>query len=218
MPTVFDAYGTLFDVHAAIARHRAAVGRDADRFSELWRSKQLEYTWTHTLAGTYRDFWALTQHALDYCFERFPSIDRGLRSALLECYLRLDAFADAASVLRELKERGERTAILSNGTPAMLASAVEAAGIKRELDAVLSVEGLKMFKPRPEVYALVTVEFSCRPAEVVFVSSNRWDAMGAAVAGFRTIWVNRGGLPDEYADRPPAAIVKSLMEVLAIVR
>ena len=103
MPYVFDAYGTLFDVNAAIARHRAAVGPDADRFSDLWRTKQLEYTWTHTLAGRYTDFWTLTQRSLDYCFERFPSVDRALRDDLLGAYLKLDAFPDARTVLRELK-------------------------------------------------------------------------------------------------------------------
>src|SRR6266849_329383 len=128
MPYVFDAYGTLFDVHAAIGRHRAAAGPDADRFSEVWRSKQLEYTWTLTLAGRYADFWTLTQRALDYSFDRFPSVDRALRSRLLDAYLKLDAFADARAALRDLKARGERTAILSNGSPAMLQSAVEAAG------------------------------------------------------------------------------------------
>jgi 2-haloacid dehalogenase len=218
MPTVFDAYGTLFDVHAAIARHRAVAGPDADRLSDLWRIKQLEYTWTHTLAGRYADFWTLTQRALDYCFERFPSVDRGLRGALLDAYLKLEAYPDARTVLRELKTRGERTAILSNGAPAMLASAVDAAGIKAELDAVLSVDVLKMFKPRPEVYALVTVAFSCQPGEVVFVSSNRWDAMGATAFGFRTVWVNRAGLPDEYSDCPPAATARSLREILTLAR
>jgi 2-haloacid dehalogenase len=218
MPTVFDAYGTLFDVHAAIARHRAAAGPDADRFSDLWRLKQLEYTWTNTLAGRYADFWTLTQRALDYCFQRFPSVDRGLRAALLDAYLKLDAFPDAREALRALKARGERTAILSNGAPAMLASAVQAAGIEAELDMVLSVDAVKMFKPRPEVYALATEAFSCQPADVVFVSSNRWDAMGAAAFGFRTVWVNRAGLPDEYSDCPPAATAKSLTELLALPR
>jgi 2-haloacid dehalogenase len=218
MPVVFDAYGTLFDVHAAIARHRATAGADAERFSELWRQKQLEYTWTYTLAGRYADFWTLTQRALDYCFERFPSVDRGLRGALLDAYLKLDAYPDARAVLRERKARGERTAILSNGAPAMLASAVETADLKAELDAVLSVDALKMFKPRPEVYALVTAAFSCRPADVTFVSSNRWDVMGAAAFGFRTIWVNRVGLPDEYPDCPAAATVRSLTDLLSIPR
>jgi len=118
-------------------------------------------------------------------------------------------------VLRQLKARGERTAILTNGSPAMVGSAVEAAGLKAELDAVLSVDTVKMFKPRPEVYALVTREFSCAPADVVFVSSNRWDAMGATAFGFRTVWINRGNAPDEYPDFPPAAVVANLTGLLS---
>ncbi len=206
MPFVFDAYGTLFDVHAAIARHRGAAGPDADRFSEIWRAKQLEYTWTHTLAGRYADFWTLTQAALDFSFARVPSVDRALREKLLDAYMTLDAFPDARAVLRELKARGESTAILSNGSPAMLEAAVEAAQLADKLDAVLSVDGLRMYKPRPEVYALVTEAFACRPAEVVFVSSNRWDVMGAAAFGFRTAWVNRASMPDEYAPAPTAVL------------
>jgi 2-haloacid dehalogenase len=216
MPYVFDAYGTLFDFHAAVSRHHAAAGPDAAAFSELWRQKQVEYTWTHTLAGRYVEFWALTQRALDYCFDRFPSVDRKLRARLLDAYLKLDAYPDAQKVLRALKARGERTAILTNGSPAMVGSAVEAAGIKAELDAVLSVDTVKMFKPRPEVYALVTKEFSCQPADVMFVSSNRWDAFGATAFGFRTIWVNRAKSPDEYPDFPPAAVVSDLTGLLSV--
>ena len=130
MPYVFDAYGTLFDFHAAVSRHHAAAGPDAAAFSEVWRLKQIEYTWTHTLAGRYVEFWTLTQRALDYCFERFPSVDRKLRDDLLNAYLKLDAYPDALAVLRELKSRGERTAILTNGSPAMVGSAVEAAGLE----------------------------------------------------------------------------------------
>ena len=111
---VFDAYGTLFDVHAAIARHRAAAGPDAERFSEIWRTKQLEYSWTLTLAGRYVDFWTLTESALDYAFARVPSVDRALRPKILEAYLKLDAFADARAAIAALKTRGLRTAILSN--------------------------------------------------------------------------------------------------------
>jgi 2-haloacid dehalogenase len=210
MPFVFDAYGTLFDVHAAIARHRAAAGPDADRFSDLWRAKQLEYTWTNTLAGRYADFWTLTQAALDHSFARVPSVDRALRDKLLDAYLTLDAFPDARAVLRDLKRRGDRTAILSNGSPAMLDAAAAAARIKDDLDAVLSVDGLRMYKPRPEVYALATQAFSIEPAEVVFVSSNRWDVMGAAAFGFRTAWVNRANMPDEYSALPPTAVISDL--------
>ena len=214
MPFVFDAYGTLFDVHAAIARHRDAAGPDADRFSGLWRGKQLEYTWTHTLAGRYADFWTLTQQALDFCFASVPSVDKALRGRLLDAYMTLDAFPDARTVLRDLKARGERTAILSNGSPAMLDAAVAAARLKDDLDAVLSVDAIRMYKPRPEVYALVTKAFSCRPAEVVFVSSNRWDVMGASAFGFRTAWVNRARMPDEYAGPPPPVVLPDLSGLL----
>ena len=175
---VFDAYGTLFDVHAAIGAHRAAAGPDADRFSEVWRGKQLEYTWTLTLAGRYVDFWTLTERALDF------------------------AFPDARAALRDLKARGETTAILSNGTPKMLAAAVAAAKLGADLDAVLSVDAIGIYKPRPEVYALATERFKLEPGNVVFVSSNRWDAMGAAAFGFRTAWVNRARMPDEYGQVP----------------
>jgi 2-haloacid dehalogenase len=207
---VFDAYGTLFDVHAAIARCRAQAGPDAERFSEIWRTKQLEYAWTLTLAGRYVDFWTLTERALDYSFARVPSVDCALRPKLLDAYLRLDAYADARTALAALKARGLQTAILSNGEPKMLAAAVEASGMTGLLDAVLSVDAVRMYKPRPEVYALVTDRFGIKPHEVVFVSSNRWDVMGAASFGFRPVWVNRTNMPDEYADRPPLRVVRDL--------
>src|SRR5437588_11310631 len=141
---VFDAYGTLSDVHAAIARYRGEVGPDADRLSELWRSKQLEYTWTLTLAERYADFWSLTQQALDYALARVPSADRRVRPKLLEAYHTLDAFPDARATLEELKRRGRRTAILSNGSPQMLEAAVTAAGLRADLDFVLSVDSIRM--------------------------------------------------------------------------
>lgn len=216
MPNVFDAYGTLFDFHAAVARCYVAAGPDAAAFSDLWRQKQIEYTWTHTLAGRYQEFWTLTQRALDYCFERYPSVDRRLRGDLLNAYLKLDAYPDARMVLGKLKARGERTAILTNGSPVMIAAAVAAAELKSDLDAVLSVDAVKMFKPRTEVYALVTNEFSCKPGDVVFVSSNRWDAFGATAFGFRTVWINRAKGPDEYPEFPPAAVVSDLTGMLSV--
>ena len=211
---VFDAYGTLFDVHAALARHAAAAGPDAARLSELWRSKQLEYSWTLTLAGQYRDFETLTAEALDFALARFPSVDKSLRPALLSAYRTLDAYPDARSCLAALKARGAPTAILSNGSPDMLLAAVQAANLAPLLDAVLSVDSLRVFKPRPEVYALVTARFACKPQDVVFVSSNRWDVMGAAAFGFRPIWVNRAGNPDEYRAHPPLRVVTDLQALL----
>ena len=218
MPHAFDAYGTLFDFHAAVSRHHAAAGPDAAAFSELWRQKQIEYTWTHTLAGRYADFWTLTQRALDFCFERFPAISRSLRGDLLAAYLKLDAYPDARTLLAALKARGEHTAILTNGSPAMIASAVEAAGLNELLDAVLSVDTVKMFKPRPEVYTMVTRKFACQPSDVVFVSSNRWDAFGATAFGFRTVWINRSNAPAEYGDLQPAAVVTDLTGLLSLFR
>jgi 2-haloacid dehalogenase len=213
---VFDAYGTLLDVHAAIGRYRAEAGPEADRLSEIWRSKQLEYSWTLTLAGHDQDFWTLTQRALDFSLARVPSVDRTLRTKLLDAYFSLDAYGDAKTTLRALRAKGHKTAILSNGSPDMLNGAVDAAGIAGDLDAVLSVDALKMFKPRPEVYALVTDRFTCAPGDVTFVSSNRWDVMGATAFGFGAYWINRGNMPDEYPDFAPRQILRDLTALINV--
>lgn len=213
---VFDAYGTLFDVHAAIGRFRERAGPDADRMSDLWRTKQLEYTWTLTLAGHYVDFWALTERALDYALARVPSVPKSLKAELLGAYFKLDAFPDARSALKGLKAAGHRTGILSNGSPPMLQGAVDNAGIGGDLDGVLSVDVLKMFKPRPEVYALVTDHYRCAPQDVTFVSSNRWDVMASVSVGFRGVWVNRARMPDEYLDFAPERTVPDLSSLAAI--
>lgn len=211
---VFDAYGTLLDVHSAIARHRDAAGPDADRFSEVWRTKQLEYSWTLTLAGDYQDFWVLTQRGLDFAFARFPSVDRALRQRLLDAYFTLGAFADALPVLTALKKAGHATAILSNGSPDMLSAAVKAGALGQSLDAVLSIDSGRMYKPRPDTYALVTDRFGVKPADVTFVSSNRWDVMGSCAFGFKPVWVNRAGNPDEYPDHPPVRTIAGLSALL----
>jgi 2-haloacid dehalogenase len=137
-------------------------------------------------------------------------VDRALRSALLDCYFKLDAFADARVALTALKARGLKTAILSNGAPKMLAAAVENAGLGGDLDAVLSVEAIRIYKPRAEVYALATDAFALAPGEVAFVSSNRWDVMGATAFGFRCVWVNRANLPEEYPELAPTRVVRDL--------
>jgi len=207
---VFDAYGTLFDVHAAIARHRDAAGPESDRFSEIWRSKQLEYAWMLSAAGHYVDFWTLTERALDHAFARCPTVDRALRAKLLEAYFKLDAFPDARDALGALRAKGAKTAILSNGSPRMLEAAVTAAGIGADLDAAFSVDAIRIYKPRAEVYALVADAFKVKPADVAFISSNRWDVMGATAFGFRCVWVNRANLPDEYPEFAPVKIVRDL--------
>ncbi|WP_262271897.1 haloacid dehalogenase type II [Microvirga yunnanensis] len=211
---IFDAYGTLFDVHSAVARHSAAIGPDAGRFSEIWRAKQLEYSWVLSLAGRYEPFWSLTEQALDHAFARCPQADLSLRPLLLDAYRRLDAYPDARDALRALKARGLGTGILSNGDPGMLKAAVASAGLTGDLDAVLSVDDAGVFKTSPRTYALVLEALPVTADEVVFVSSNRWDIAGAAAFGFTCIWVNRLGLPDEYAALAPNAVIGSLGELL----
>ena len=151
---VFDAYGTLFDVHSAVARHDEPMGNVAPRVSQTWRTKQLEYTWLRSLMGVYTSFWDVTGDALDYALDSFDIGDRQLRDDLMNAYLTLDPYPEVKQVLETLKERGLRLAILSNGSPDMLASAVANAGIEDLLDAVLSVEDVGIFKPDPRVYQL----------------------------------------------------------------
>lgn len=207
---VFDAYGTLFDVHSAVARHAERVGPEAARLSELWRAKQLEYSWVLSLSGRYEPFWSLTEKALDFAFARCSTADYSVRPLLLDAYRSLDAYPEVQSTLQALRARGLRTAILSNGDPAMLSASVSSAALGDDLDAVISVDAAKIFKTSPDAYQLALEELSLNMDEILFVSSNRWDIAGAAVFGFTTIWVNRLGMPDEYEDIPPHAIIDTL--------
>lgn len=199
---VFDAYGTLLDVHAAVARHAARIGPEAQAVSALWRAKQLEYSWILSAAGDYEPFWVLTERALAHALAAHgvADPDGALRRDLLSAYRTLEAYPDAAATLAALRAKGIATAILSNGSPEMLADAVAAGGLGPLLDAVLSVHPLRRFKPHPEIYGLATRRFACAPQEVAFVSSNAWDAYGAARFGFRVYWLDRAGTgaPAEY--------------------
>lgn len=207
---VFDAYGTLFDVHSAVGRHRQCVGPQAERISDLWRAKQLEYTWVRSLMGAYRDFDALTEQALDYAAARCGGISPEARTLLLDAYRRLDAFGDAAPALARLRAKGAQCVILSNGTPEGLADAVASAGLSPWLDESLSVDPLKIFKTAPQAYELVGRRYGVAPSEVWFQSSNRWDIAGAKKFGFRTNWINRGGAPNEYDDLAPDTVMTGL--------
>lgn len=210
---VFDAYGTLFDVHSAVARHGDLVGPQAARLSELWRAKQLEYTWTRSLMGAYRDFDALTEEALDFAAARYGGISGQARAALLEAYETLDAFPDAAPALQTLRDRGAKAVILSNGTPRALTRAIASAGLQDLLDESLSADFLGRFKTAPEIYRLVGARYGVAPGQVSFQSSNRWDVAGARKFGFSTVWVNRAGAPDEYRDLPPERVIATLSEL-----
>ncbi len=213
---VFDAYGTLFDVHSAAARLSADIGPKWERLSELWRTKQLEYTWVLAAAGRHDTFRAVTERALDYAIEAVGGLpDPRLRAALIDAYRTLDAYPEVASVLSELKARGAKTAILSNGDPDMLAEAVSAAGLSGAFDDVISVERAGIFKPAMRVYRLAVDALGVPPDGISFQSSNRWDIAGAHLFGMRTVWVNRGGKPDEYPDQPPDRIASDLGALVA---
>ncbi|KAA2234692.1 haloacid dehalogenase type II [Salinarimonas soli] len=211
---VFDAYGTLFDVHSAVSRHAAQVGPDAARLSELWRGKQLEYSWVLSLAGRYEPFWTLTERALDHALARCPGVDRAVRPLLLEAYRALDAYPEVPDALAGLRSRGLATGILSNGDPGMLGAATASAGLTGSLDHVISVEAAGVFKTDPRAYALVPAALGVAPEDTLFVSSNRWDIAGAAAFGFMPVWVNRAGLPDEYPGLEPVATVADLRALI----
>ncbi|WP_319533674.1 haloacid dehalogenase type II [uncultured Cohaesibacter sp.] len=211
---VFDAYGTLFDVHSAVRQHADRIGDQASRLSEIWRAKQLEYSWTRSLMERYQDFWSLTEQALDFAFDKVPDVDRSVRAELLDAYQSLSAYAEVRQVLEGLKARGVQVAILSNGSPAMLESAVAGNDLGDLFDAVLSVDPIRTFKTSKQAYDLVTTTFRCFPETVSFQSSNRWDIAGASAYGFRCIWINRAGEPDEYRDLAPVGQLKDLKGLL----
>lgn len=207
---VFDAYGTLFDVHSAMRAHADKLGDRWEAISATWRDKQLEYTWVRGLMGSYAEFWKLTEQALDYALQRNGIDDGDLRSALLDAYWTLKAYPEVRETLERLRAEGARIAILSNGSPDMLAAAIGSADIEPLIDDVFSVDAVKVFKTAPETYRMVTDAWKAKPKKIVFVSSNRWDIAGAAKFGFKPVWVNRAGLPDEYAKYPPERVIGSL--------
>jgi len=210
---VFDAYGTLFDVHAAVRRHASDVGPNGQRLSEIWRQKQLEYSWVRALMGEYQDFWQLTEQALDYALAVVPDVQAAHRDRLLETYWKLDCYDEVPAVLKSLKDRGAKLAILSNGSSAMLESAVKNAALDTILDDIFSVDELRTFKTAPEVYELVTTAYRLYPETVSFQSSNRWDIAGAGSFGFRTVWINRVSGPDEYKDLSPDMVLPNLQRL-----
>jgi len=213
---VFDAYGTLLDVNSAAEALKERIGPQWSRLSDLWRTKQLEYTWVH--AGMERpvSFWTLTERSLDYAIAALGvAVDDLLRAQLLDAYRELKAYPEAERVLAELKDAGARLAVLSNGDPDLLERALDSAGIAGRFDRVLSVAEVATFKPRPVVYRLAVEAFDVVPERITFCSSNRWDVAGASAFGFSAIWINRSGRPEEYPDEAPGRVIASLDGLLA---
>jgi len=216
---VFDAYGTLFDVSAAAREAAAEPGREAlaekaNDLAEHWRLKQLQYSWLRAITGDYTEFWNVTMDGLDWALEKTGlDGDPELRERLLALYWELSAYIEVHFMLARLKAMGMKTAILSNGSPDMLEGAVDSSGVGANLDAVLSVEDVGIFKPAKTVYDMVGARFGCTPDEVLFVSSNGWDVAGAAGYGFKTVWVNRAGDPVDRLPAQPQTILTDLSTI-----
>ena len=214
---VFDAYGTLFDVHAVIARADELLPGHGAMLSRLWRTKQLEYTWLQSLMGPSirEDFEAVTARALDYALAELGlPLAAGERRALRDAYLTLAPFPDVTTTLAALAPRPRW--ILSNGTLAMLEPLVRHHKLDTHLDGILSVEAARIYKPSPRVYQLAVDRIGAPPARIGFVSSNGWDAIGAKAFGFTSFWINRAGAPVDLHGPPPDRIIGALSELPAL--
>jgi len=213
---VFDAYGTLFDYASAAAGSRDLLGDKAERLTALWRHKQLQYSWLRAIQGRHADFWQVTGDALDYALEALELEDDALRQRLMGLYLTLAVFPEVPEVLLRLKTVGLATAILSNGSPAMLGAAVDGARIGGLLDAVLSVEEVGVFKPHSKVYQLALDRLGAAAGMILFVSSNAWDAFAASAFGMRVAWCNRYTQRRERLPGRPDREIRTLAELPAL--
>jgi 2-haloacid dehalogenase len=210
---VFDAYGTLFDVASAAQRAADDLGDAAVPLAALWRDKQLQYSWLRAIQGRHADFRQVTQDALDYALDALGLAATARRERLMQLYLTLDAYPEVPAALHRLRAAGLRMAVLSNGTPAMLAAAVAHAGIDHLFDHVLSVEEVGVYKPHPDVYRLALDRLSLAAENIAFVSSNGWDAWAAAAFGMRAVWCNRQNGPRERLPGMPCAEIGALAEL-----
>ena len=211
---VFDAFGTLFDVHSAARDHADALGPNAARVSDVWRAKQLEYTWIYAGLGESLPFREITRLSLDYALN-VCGLEQTHSPRWLESYQRLKPFGEVPLVLQRLRARGTKLAILSNADPDMLDDLVRNAGLEQVFDQLISARTAGTFKPAPPVYALASEAFGCLPSDLTFVSSNRWDVAGAKAFGFETVWVNRALLPDEYPDMTADRTIPDLEGLLS---
>jgi 2-haloacid dehalogenase len=214
---VFDAYGTLFDVNSAARTAQDSLGENWQPLAELWRTKQLQYTWLRGLAGHHADFWRVTGDALDFALSTLHLEDPALRARLMNLYLALSPYPEVPGTLKKLKTAGMKLAILSNGTPAMLDAAAANAGIAELFDTILSVEEVKVYKPHPAVYALACDRLNVAANGICFLSSNGWDAYSAEAFGFRVLWCNRFGQAPERIPETPDAQIATLAELPEIV-
>jgi 2-haloacid dehalogenase len=214
---VFDAYGTLFDVHSVISACDQSFPGHGAALSQAWRAKQLEYTWLRSLMGRYKDFWQVTESALVFaCKSLGLPCTPETRAKLMETYLHLNPFPEVQQSLRALS--GYSLAILSNGSPRMLKAAVESAGLKGVFSRILSVDDAKIYKPSPRVYRLAPQKLRVATSAIGFISANFWDIAGAKAFGFHTYWVNRSKAPVEELGLVPDATLNSLADLVGVLK
>ena len=213
---VFDAYGTLFDVNSAAAAERDTLGKRWQPLADLWRNRQLQYTWLRSLAGRHADFWQVTGDALDFAMASLNISDPVLRGRLMRLYLTLNAYPEVADTLARMRAADLKLAILSNGTPRMLDAAVRHSGLAHQFDFVLSAEEAGIFKPHPTVYRLALDRLQLQAGEICFVSANGWDACSAKAFGMRVLWCNRAGQVPEHIPEMPDGEIRTLNELSSI--
>ena len=216
----FDAYGTLFDVHSVAALCEQLFPGHGNALSTMWRAKQLQYSVLRSLMNRYKDFWQVTQDGLVYAAKSLKlDLSADKRTRLMDAYLTLTAFPDVKPGLQQLRARGVRLAILSNGEPKMLESAARSAGIADLLDAIISVDEIQVFKPSPRVYDLASSHLKMPKSDIGFVSANNWDVHGAGSAGLTAFWIQRAAAePPEELDYPAAQVVHTITDLPALVR
>ncbi|MGH8517240.1 MAG: haloacid dehalogenase type II [Panacagrimonas sp.] len=215
---VFDAYGTLLDFNSAASQAQDVLGDRAATLSALWRTKQLEYTWLRSLMGAYVPFVEVTGEALDYALATMGVADAAFRARLMRLYRQLSPFPDAVNTVQALRARGFKTAILTNGSRELIDAGCRHAGLTELMDAILSVDEVGIFKPHPSVYQLAVDRLGVPRERIAFVSSNGWDAAGAAHFGFRVAWCNRYGQRTEMLPARPHVTIESLTELPALLR
>lgn len=208
----FDAYGTCFDINSAAMGLANKIGKDWLAFSSTWRTVQLEYTWLRSLMKRYVDFWKVTEDSLEYAMESH-GIDKNFKNELLNLYKKLNPYPELKDCLKSLKSKKLKICILSNGSPGLLKQLISNAGVQELFDDLISVEDVKVFKPDPQVYELVTKKYKCKPEEVCFMSSNTWDIVGGGLFGYQTVWVDRFNKKFDKLDYKPNIQIKNLSEL-----
>ena len=213
---VFDAYGTLFDVNSAAERCKSKLGNKWESFANFWRTTQLEYTWLRSLMKKHKDFWQVTEDSLDKSMKVF-NIDNNLKNELLNLYKILSPYPEVKKVLKDLKEKKFKLAILSNGTPKLLEELVRNNNLNNLFDDLFSVEEVKIYKPDSRVYDLPIKKYNIKPNEIIFLSANTWDVSGGGNFGYNSIWVNRNKSHFDNLDYLPKNEIGNLTQLLDIV-